>query len=152
MNFIRANLLSLILLLLMCVINFTYYSGLPDQIPSKYTMDGEITSTLSKQLMVAIVPASYLVLILLTNLIIAVSPQKFSMPRSKQSMHRILFAVGILMVSVHCVLLFANGDMEFFTEFFTYGMALFLIVAGNVTGKMERWKETFSWVYAPPGP
>jgi hypothetical protein len=115
-------------------------------------MDGEITSTLSKQLMVAIVPASYLVLILLTNLIIAVSPQKFSMPRSKQSMHRILFAVGILMVSVHCVLLFANGDMEFFTEFFTYGMVLFLIVAGNVTGKMERWKETFSWVYAPPGP
>ncbi len=122
----------------MCGISIFSYESLPDSIPSEYNSNGEITSYASKQLMTTVVPLAYLGFVIVVNALIAVSPQKFSMPNSKQAMLIIVFGVGILLVFVHIILLFANGDMRFFTEFFSYGMAVFLIVSGNVTGKMER--------------
>ena len=60
------------------------------------------------------------------------------MPNSKRAMDIIIFGVGILFCFLHYALLLNHGDAEFFLRYFTYGMAFFMIIVGNVFGKTER--------------
>jgi len=138
MNFIKSNLLSLITLLIMIAISGLLYGDLPAQLPSGFDIDGTIRASRPRELMVILFPLLYLVLIAVINVLLRLSPQKFSMPNSKRAMDIILFGVGLLFCFVHYALLVNNGDFAAFMLYFTYGIALFFIVVGNVFGKTER--------------
>ena len=138
MNALKDNMLSIAALLAMTILSFYFYDELPNILPTQMGSDGEVLESIPKQLAVSLLPGIFFAVVLTINVLIAISPDKFTMPNSKQAMHVIIFGLGVLLLSVHYFLLFGNGDMVFFTEFFSYGMALFLIITGNVMGKIER--------------
>jgi uncharacterized membrane protein len=138
MNFVKANLLSCLALLAMTGMSIYLYQDLPDLIPSDFDIHGNARGTQPKLFFAFLMPAIYLGLIVIVNLLISYSPQKFSMPNSKRAMQLILFGVGALFLFVHTSLLLADGDFNFFTKYFSIGMALFLVISGNVFGKSER--------------
>ena len=138
MNFIQRNLLSLFALAAMIVFSVVVFDSLPDQVPSSYNLAGEVTDTQPKLLIVYLLPLIFLLVVLLINGLILISPDKFSMPNSKRAMDIILFGIGVMFFFIHVAIIDALGDIDRFTFFFTYGMAAFLIITGNVFGKTER--------------
>ena len=138
MTFLRANLLSFVALLIMITLSLLLYDGLPERLPSHFSLSGEVDGTLPRQTMSILLPGFYLGLMLLINLLVRISPHKFSMPNSKRAMDIIVFGVGILFCFLHVGFLKNAGDFSFFVRYFSYGMALFLIITGNVFGKTER--------------
>ena len=138
MNFIQRNLLSLFALAAMILFSIMVFDGLPDQLPSSYNLEGEVIDTQPKWFMVSLLPAIFVLIVLGTNGLIAISPEKFSMPNSKRAMDIILFGIGVMMFFIHVGTVQAEGDMQRFTYYFAYGMAAFLIITGNVFGKTER--------------
>lgn len=138
MNFLKANLLSFMALAVMTSLSFVLFNDLPDRIPTDFNLAGEATDSQPKQFMVTLLPVIYLNVIFLINILIGISPHKFSMPNSKRAMDIIVFGVGVLLCFLHFALLMHGGDIQYFTRYFTYGMALFLIIVGNVYGKTER--------------
>jgi len=138
MKFIQRNLLSLFALASMIIFSVVVFDSLPDQVPSSYNMAGEVTDTQPRWLMVSLSPLIFLGVLLLVNGLIFISPDKFSMPNSKRAMDIILFGTGVMVFFIHVAVIDAAGDIDRFTFFFTYGMAAFFIITGNVFGKTER--------------
>ena len=94
MNFLRANFLSLLPLLLMVVASLLLYPDLPDALPGSFDFDGELQRTSPKLLMVVLMPAGFVGLVLAINLLIRISPHKYSLPNSKRPMDIILIWHG----------------------------------------------------------
>lgn len=138
MKLLQNNLLSLIALATMVLVSVVVYSSLPAELPSGFTWSGDIRGTLPKAILAVLTPAIYLSVILVMHFLIRISPRKFSMPNSKHAMHIIVFGVGVMLFFLHISLLLGGGDFEFFTRYFSWGMAAFLIIVGNVFGKTER--------------
>lgn len=138
MNFVRANLLSFLALAAMLLTSLALYGSLPDQIPSGFNLDGTVQEMRPKQLMAVLLPAIYLVLIAFINVLINLSPRKFSMPNSKRPMDIIVFGVGLLLAFIHYSILVSQGDFSIAVTYISYGVAAFLVVVGNVFGKTER--------------
>ena len=78
MNFLRANFLSLLPLLLMVVASLLLYPDLPDALPGSFDFDGELQRTSPKLLMVVLMPACFVGLVLAINLLNRISPHKYS--------------------------------------------------------------------------
>ena len=136
MNFIKSNLLSFIALLLMIGISAWMYPTLPDQIPTDFTFEGEARGSSPKQLVAVLLPLVFIGIIVAINILARISPQKFSMQNSRRAMDIIVFGSGALLVFLHYAML--SGSFDRFVLFFSYGMALFMIIVGNVFGKTER--------------
>jgi hypothetical protein len=116
MNPLKANLLSYLPLLAMTGLSLYLYNGLPDYLPTDFNSQGEIERLDPKLFVALLIPACYLGVIIATTVLIAISPQKFSMPNSKQAMHIIIFGVGVLLLFIHYSLLLGGGDLDFFTR------------------------------------
>jgi len=138
MNYLKSNFLSLIILIAMVGVSFYLYPDLPDQIPSSFDLDGTVQDYSSKNLMVVLLPLIYAILLVVINLLIRVSPQKFSMPNSKQAMDIIMFGIGVYFLFIHLDLLNRNQDSSETGFYISLGAGLFLIIVGNVFGKTER--------------
>ena len=138
MNFLQRNILSFLSFTIIVALSLLLYGDLPDQLPSQFSMDGEVESTWSKNSMIVLMPGIYLGIIFLSNALISISPRKFSMPNSKRAMDIVVFGIGIMCCFLHFALLMHQGSFEFFVRYFSYGMAMFLIIVGNVIGKIER--------------
>lgn len=138
MNFLKANLLSLIALLIMIIASAILWGSLPDTVATRFDWQGNITETGSKSVAVSIVPAIYIGVIAAMNILIRISPSKFSMPNSKRAMDIIVFGLGVMMTFLHLGLLLNDGDNAVFQRYFAIAMASFLIITGNVFGKTER--------------
>ena len=138
MKLLRNNLLSLLTLVAMGLLGVIVYSDLPSELPSSFSWSGEIRGTLPKAIVAVLTPAIYLAIILVMNILIRISPRKFSMPNSKHAMDIIVFGVGVMLAFLHFSLLVGAGDFEFFSRYFSWGMAAFLLIVGNVFGKTER--------------
>ena len=138
MTFLRSNLLSLLTLLAMVLVSVVLYDSLPEQVPSRYNAAGEMIATQSRALVVMLMPLSYALVIILINVMIRISPQKFAMPNSRRAMDIIVFGSGVLLLSIHLGLLLGTDGLLAFTRYFAYGVAGFLIIVGNVFGKTER--------------
>lgn len=138
MKFVQNNLLSLATLAAMVLLSAIVYSDLPAELPSSFSWSGETLETLPKELVAALMPAIYLAIIVVMNFLIRISPRKFSMPNSKHAMDIMVFGVGVMLAFLHVSLLLGTGDFEFFARYFSWGMAAFLIIVGNVFGKTER--------------
>lgn len=138
MKFILANALSFACLVAMIVVSIAMYPGLPDSIPTQYSIQGVAGNFIPKQAVIVMMPIAYAVSIAVINLMIRFSPEKFAMPNSRRAMDIIIFGVGILLLAAHAGILASVGDAEIFHLYFSLGMACFLIVMGNVIGKTER--------------
>lgn len=138
MNFLRSNLLSFACLGTMFALGAYLYPGLPETLPMEYSPDGIPHSYLPKQAVILILPIAYAVSIVVINLMIRFSPDKFSMPNSQRPMDIIVFAVGILLMAIHLGILVAEGDANLVQQYVSIGLALFLLLTGNVVGKTER--------------
>lgn len=138
MNFIKANSLSLVALLIMMLSSALLWNTLPDTVPSRFDWHGQVIETSSKTTAAVLLPLIYLLIMAAVNILIRLSPAKFSMPNSRRAMYVILFGVGVMMCFLHLGLLLNNGDHSFFQRLFAFGMASFLVITGNVFGKTER--------------
>ena len=137
MKFLKVNKLSFLSLLAMIVITTILYPGLPETIPVNYDWNGVARSETPAEIVALLIPVIYAVVILLIEVFLRISPEKYSMPNSRRAKDIIVFGVGLLLTSVHIGLLTNAGDMHVIERFLAFGMALFLIVVGNVFGKME---------------
>jgi len=138
MNFLKANRLSLLALFVMSGISLLLFNDLPAELPDGFNWNGEVRGYKPKALMVIISPMAFLISILVMNLMIHISPQKYSMSNSKRPMDIFLFGVGILMCFVHYSVLVGEGDIDFVLHYMSYGFACFLLIVGNIFGKIER--------------
>ncbi|MCB0405545.1 MAG: SdpI family protein, partial [Bdellovibrionales bacterium] len=129
---------SMLTLLGMAAISFHFYDTLPPTIATKFDFSGEPTQYSSKEFVVIFLPMVFAGLIVLINALVKISPHKFSMPNSKKTMDTIVFGTGLLLLGIHIGMVTDPGGQVTFAKYFSWGMALFLIVVGNVFGKTER--------------
>lgn len=135
MNAIRMQVLALLPLLVMLMTSAILYPSLPEQIPS---ISSDPEDTQSKMLMAVLMPAIYIVILIGINLMVNHSPKKFSMPNSRRAVGTLIFGTGVLLCFCHYASINHQGEFDFFVNYFTWGMAIFLVIAGNVMGKTER--------------
>lgn len=138
MSFLKSNILNIAALLVMILTSVLLYGNLPDQLPSHFNFQGEVDRTSSKQLMAVLLPTVFVAVLIVANILIRISPEKFSMPNSKGALTTIVFGIGVMFIFLHYAMLTNAGDFDFFVQQFSYGMAFFLIITGNVFGKTER--------------
>lgn len=138
MKIIQSNMLGIFTLFFLFAISAILYTDLPQELTTEFNWDGTVIGTSPKQQAALLLPLVYMGLIVLVNILISISPQKFSMPNSKRAMDIILFGIGILFCFLHYGILANAGNFGFFVSNLSYGIALFLIVVGNVFGKTER--------------
>jgi uncharacterized membrane protein len=138
MKFLKANSLSIAALLIMLAASIQMWERLPEMVATSFDLQGNAIASSSKAVVVVLLPLIYLGLIVAVNLLIRISPQKFSMPNSKRAMDIIVFGVGVLFCFLHIGLLINSSDPQLFQRLFALGVAGFLVVTGNVFGKTER--------------
>lgn len=138
MKFLKANTLSLIALLLMILSSLMLWGSLPEEIPVQFDFDGTLVDTGNKTVVAVLLPVIFLATIAAINVLIRISPRKFSMPNSKRAMDIIVFGLGVMLLFLHLGLLLNEGNYSIFQRYFALGMAAFLIITGNVAGKTER--------------
>lgn len=83
-------------------------------------------------------PIAYATTIIVINLMIRFSPEKFAMTNSMRAGEIIVFGIGLLLLSTHVGIMASVGEIDKFHQYLAVGMACFLIIAGNVIGKTER--------------
>ncbi len=135
MNLARLNSLAITPLLIMIITSVMLYPGLPEQLPS---ISSDPTDTQSKLLVAFLMPTIYVFTLAVVYLIVNHSPRKFSMPNSRSAVGSLIFGIGVQFGFCHFALLNHRGEFDFFVNYFTWGMAIFLVIAGNVMGKTER--------------
>lgn len=138
MRFLKANLLSLIALLVMIAASAILWNSMPETVATRFDWQGNVIGTGNKALAVILVPLVYIAVIAGVNILVRISPSKFSMPNSKRAMDIIVFGLGVMMTFLHLGLLLNGGDNAVFQRYFAMAMASFLIITGNVFGKTER--------------
>ena len=138
MKFLTDNALSFACLAAMVVAGVIMYPGLPETIPTQYSFEGEPGEYASKLLVIIVMPLAFAVSIVVINLMIRFSPEKFAMTNSLRTIDIIVFSVGLLLLACQLGLMVSLGDAELFHQYFAVGMACFLIISGNVIGKTER--------------
>ena len=135
MNSVRLKLLAVAPMLIMLATSALLYPSLPEQLPS---ISSDPDDTQSKLLIAVLLPGIYVMTLSIVFLMVNNSPKKFSMPNSRSAVGSLIFASGILFCFCHYASLNHQGEFDFFVNYFTWGMAVFLIIAGNVMGKTER--------------
>ena len=83
----------------------------------------------------------FLLILVITNILVSISPKIYSMPNSKKSLDQILFGTGLLLFGIHLSYIIAPGPLAvngLSTRMFSAGIAGFLLVVGNMFGKSER--------------
>lgn len=138
---IKRNILSLAIIVIMLVISFFYYDSLPATIPTHFDFYGNPDGYTSKNLVVVLMPMIFLCVLVITNILVRISPRIYSMPNSKTSLDRIIFGTGLLLFGIHLSFIIAPGPLEvnsLSTRMSSAGLAGFLLIVGNMFGKSER--------------
>lgn len=132
------NALHFACLAAMLLTGLILYADLPGSIPIQYGVDGTPQNSLPKVVTVLITPLIYAASIAATKGLMRYSPAEFSMPNSKHAMDVVLLGIGLLLLASHIGILRSVGNTSVFLQYFSVGLALFLLVTGNVFGKTER--------------
>lgn len=138
MNFFKKNIFSFLTLIALIIISFYFYPTLPESIPTRFDLSGNPIQYSSKDIFVFMMPSIYVLLFFSTFLMIRMSPHKFSMPNSRKAIDTIMAGSGFLFIGIHLGLMLEPSGKGLFIQVLSIGMALFLIVVGNVMGKTER--------------
>lgn len=138
MKTIKDNVFSLLLLIGLGGVSLYFYPRLPVSVPTKFDFHGSPIQHSSKEFVTAFMPAIYFLLVVLVRWMVHVSPERFSMPNSRRAIDTIIAGCGLLFLGIHLGMVIDPGSRESFARFFSFGVALFLVVVGNVLGKTER--------------
>ena len=138
MNYIKTHALSLSAFFAMIILSIYFYPDLPDQVATRFDFDGTPLQYSPKQQQAVMMPAIFLILMILLDTLVRISPKKFSMPNSKGAVDVMIFGFGLMMLFVHFGMLFDPTGTQYNGQFGIWGMGVFLIVIGNVFGKTER--------------
>lgn len=138
MTFFKTYLLCLLAFGFMVLTSVLLYSGLPLELPSHYNIRGEADRYSSRAVVASLLPTIYLLLLVVVDVALRISPRQYSMPNSKRAVAMVLFGAGIMFAFIHMGFLVSPGDFDFFVRQLAFGTAGFLIVTGNVFGKTER--------------
>lgn len=134
----KATLGCVFLIIYMLALSISLFSTLPDTLPLHYSLSGEPGNYQPKLIMVLLLPAIYIIIVLALRWLIKISPAQYAMPNSKTALTTILFGVGLILAFVHTAILLFIENTGIQTQVISIGIALFLIVVGNVWGKTER--------------
>lgn len=86
MNLLAVNRLSLIALLVLVTLTLFLYGQLPNEFTTGFTEIGEEPDVLSKSIAALLIQGGFVLMLILCNIIIALSPEKFALPQSKRAM------------------------------------------------------------------
>lgn len=134
----KATLGSLLLAAYMTGLGVVLFDSLPDTLPMQFSLNGEPGNFQPKLFATALLPAFFIVLLIGIKALLKISPAVYSMPNSKNAVNTILFGVGLLLAASHTAILLHSDYTNYQYKIFSTGIALFLIVVGNVWGKTER--------------
>ena len=137
MIFLRNNLFSLIALLGMVVASLLFHSSMPESVPVHFNWQGNPDGFAPRTVAAVMLPAAFLVIIVMMQFLFRISPRQFSMPSSARAVDITVFSIGVLFLFLHYALLTTYEDQGGFQRLFGYGMAGFLVICGNVLGKTE---------------
>ena len=138
MKILKENGFALSVLAAMAAASAYFYPSLPASMPSKFDFNGNPTQYSSKEFITLFMPLIFLFTIGLVEGLVKASPKEFSMPRSRKAVDVILGGSGLLLGGVHLGMMLDPSGRDVFVRSFSFGIALFLIVVGNVFGKTER--------------
>jgi uncharacterized membrane protein len=138
MKMMRENLLSLLVLAVLIGVGIYFYPLLPEMVPSKFNLDGQPTSYMTRYYFSFFIPAMFAFLIVFLRIMVKASPQKFAMPNSRQALDKVLFGCGLMFLGIQLGTVLDPTGRTMFVQYFSFGMASFLIMVGNVLGKTER--------------
>jgi uncharacterized membrane protein len=138
MKFIKDNQLPLLVILGMVSSTIYFYQGLPALLPTKFDLNGQPTHYMSKDFVAWLNPCIYFAVFSLVQFLIKVSPEKFAMEQSRKALRMAIFGLGLLLLGIHLGTLTDPRGGSVFLKFVSDGSSAFLIVVGNVMGKMER--------------
>jgi len=138
MKSIKANVLSLAVFVAMVAMSAYFYPQLPAEVATRFDFNGTPLQYTPKQQQVVLMPALFLIMMIVMNALVRISPQKFSMPNSRRALDVMIFATGVLLMFIHLSMLVDPSGTEGLGKFPSVGMAAFLIILGNVFGKTER--------------
>jgi uncharacterized membrane protein len=138
MKILKENQWSLLVLFAMVAASLYFYPTLPALVPTQFDFSGKPAHYADKLFVAVLNPTIYFVLVVLLQVLIRASPEKFAMEQSRKSLHRIAFGVGLLLLGLHLGSMVDPTGGPVLLKFIADGVSLFLIVVGNVFGKVER--------------
>lgn len=134
----KANLGNILLTLLMLLLSYLFFENLPETLPLRFDLNGTPSNYQPKLLAVLIMPIALVISLVAVRGLIAISPPQYTMPKSQRAIKSILFGIGLLFSCCHLAILFYDPITSLHTKLVSVGIALLLVVIGNVWGKTER--------------
>ena len=137
----KRNLPTMILVLIMLLVSYVRYAALPDSLPSHFSLDGMPDAYMPKNVMVILFPGILLGALVFSNVMVRMSPKRYSMPNSRNTLDQIILGCAMLFMGIHLATMLAPGPLApdtLPTRFAVSGIAAFLILAGNMLAKSER--------------
>jgi immunity protein, SdpI family len=122
----------------MLVANQIYGPVLPDQVPIHFNIHGEPDNYASASRFLYILPGIFVATMLGISTVLRLSPKFFSMPNSRDILGSVYLGVGGLLAAIHIGLLVDPEGGSRFSFAMGLGVPFFLLVFGNLMGKLER--------------
>jgi uncharacterized membrane protein len=139
MNKTRADIISLLFILVAFVAAAVLYPNLPDDIPTHWNAQGEVDDYMKKPWGVWIMPGMALFTYIIMKLIPAISPKGFRTD-SFSDVFGVLKVtlVGFMSIVSVLVLLEARGLNVRINEMIIAGVGLLFVIIGNYLGKVRK--------------
>lgn len=119
-------------------LSLSLFGTLPDTVPLQFSLSGDPGNYQPKIIAALVLPVIYLIVLLAVRWLVKISPAQYAMPNSQTALTTILFGVGLVIAFSHTAILLFAEDAGIQAQTISIGIALFLIVVGNVWGKTER--------------
>lgn len=125
-------------LVAMLVANQIYGPGLPDQVPIHFNIHGEPDNYAEASKFLYILPGILAGLMITISVVLRFSPRIFSMPHTRDILGSVYLGVGGLIAAIHIGILIDPTGGSGFSFVLGLGVPFFLLVFGNLMGKLER--------------
>lgn len=134
----KATLGSMFLVLYMLGLSMVLFSSLPDTLPVQFSLSGSPNNFQPKLIVALMMPGLHIAMLIGIRILVKISPAQYAMPNTTQAISTILFGVGLVLAFIHTAILLYAEETGLNPQLISIGIALFLIVVGNVWGKTER--------------
>jgi uncharacterized membrane protein len=139
MTIFRSFAAQVALLVACLVVSLVLGAGLPDQVVIHWGIDGQPNGWGSKWIGLLAMPASPLLMALLTVALPKMSPKNFELERSGGTYGWAMFLVSALMATIHAVIVLKTSGATFDIGRVMFAVLFaFWIFLGNVIGKVKR--------------
>ncbi|EQC51129.1 SdpI family protein [Bacteriovorax sp. DB6_IX] len=138
MKFLKNHALSFLVCFVMIGVTVYLYPNLPNEIPTRFNLEGKPIAYATKEVQSFFMPVLYLFVIFLVGIFVSNSAKANTMKNSQEVLAKVILAVGFVLLGVHIGSLLSFKGEQYFLRFFSLGAALFLVYGGSVFGKLEK--------------